>query len=67
MANWERLGKVMNEKKYKILIDNATIANNMDLTTATILIKALFNEYYNDPHMVITIQKEERVSPPFAD
>lgn len=57
----------MNEKKYKILIDNVTIANNMDLTTATILIKALFNEYYNDSHMVITIQKEERVSPPFAD
>lgn len=32
----------------------------MDLTTATILIKALFQEYYNDRTMMVTVKDEYR-------
>lgn len=46
----------MVERKYKVLIDGMVVANNMDINTATILVKALFNEYYNDSTMVISIQ-----------
>ena len=34
------------------------VAGNMDLGTAIILIKALFNEYYNDNTMRVSIEKE---------
>ena len=50
----------MEERKYKVLIGNIVIANNMDLKTATILIKALFEEYYNDCQMVISVKLEDR-------
>ena len=50
----------MEEKRYKVLIDNMVVANNMDLKTATILVKALFDEYYNDYKMVISVKVEDR-------
>lgn len=50
----------MEERRYKVLIDNMVVANNMDLNTATILLKALFNEYYNDYKMVVSIKEENR-------
>jgi hypothetical protein len=49
----------MFEKKYEILIDGTQIASNMQLHDATIFIKALFNEYYNDTDMNITIKQME--------
>lgn len=48
----------MKERRYKVSIDNMVVANNMDLSTATILVKALFNEYYNDHTMRITVEEE---------
>lgn len=42
----------MNEKKYEVLIDDKVVAERMDLTTATVLLKALFEEYYNDSFTV---------------
>ena len=48
----------MEEKRYKVLIDGMVVADNMDLGTAIILIKALFNEYYNDNTMRVSIEKE---------
>lgn len=50
----------MGERRYKVLIDNTVVANNMDLNTATVLVKALFDEYYNDFTMTVSIQKENR-------
>ena len=47
----------MEERRYKVLIDNMVVADNMDLKTATILAKALFEEYYNDYEMVVSIKK----------
>lgn len=51
----------MAERKFKVLIDDVVVANNMDLTTAMILVKALFNEYYNDHTMMVSIKEENRV------
>ena len=51
----------MEERRYKVLIDNMVVANNMDLKTATILVKALFDEYYNDYKMTVSVKSEDRV------
>ena len=52
----------MGEKKYKVLINQEVVAKDMDIKTATILVKALFEEYYNDCNMTISIKEEERVT-----
>lgn len=49
----------MTERKYKVLIDKE-VAENMDIKTATILVRALFEEYYNDYGMTISIREMER-------
>lgn len=46
----------MEEQKYRILIDGVICADDMNIETATILIKALFEKYYND-NFVISIEK----------
>lgn len=51
----------MNERRYLVFIDDEIIARGMDLKTATILITAFFEEYYNDHSMVISIKEEERI------
>ena len=50
----------MEEKRYKVLINNETIAKDMDIRTATVLVRALFEEYYNDYSMVISIKQADR-------
>ena len=45
----------MSEKKYYVTIDNHTIAENMTLEYALILIKAIFETYYSDRSMVVAI------------
>lgn len=51
----------MNKNKYKILINDTVVAENMDMETATILIKALFEKYYNDHAMIVSIKEMDRV------
>lgn len=51
----------MNEYKYKVFINNEVIAERMDIEIATALIKALFEKYYDEHTMTISIKKEERV------
>lgn len=51
----------MEERKYKVLIDDAVVAENMGIRTATILLRALFEEFYNDHNMVISIREDDRV------
>ena len=36
---------------------NNLIASNLSLTNACLLIKAMFNEYYNDLNMSLTIKR----------
>lgn len=50
----------MHEKKYNVLINNEVVAKNMDINTAVILVKALFEEYYNDYTMVVSIKEMDR-------
>ena len=50
----------MAEYKYKVLIDGVVCAENMDIKTATILIRALFEQYYNDHSMTISTKEMER-------
>lgn len=50
----------MAEHKYKVLIDGFVYAENMDIKTAIILVRALFEEYYNDHSMEISIKEMER-------
>ena len=51
---------MMAKYKYKVLIDGVVYAENMDIKTATILIRALFEEYYNDHSMTISIKEMEK-------
>ncbi len=50
----------MYEKKYRVLINNEVVAKDMDIKTATILVKALFEEYYNDYAMTVSVKEEDR-------
>lgn len=52
----------MEEKKYKVLINNQVVAKDMDIRTATVLVRALFEEYYNDYTMAVTIKQEDRAA-----
>lgn len=52
----------MEENRYEVLIDNMIVAENMDLNTAIILVKALFEEYYNDYKMVVSVRKMNKES-----
>lgn len=51
----------MFDKKYTILIDNEIIADNMELNNALILVKALFDHYYEEHSMVISIKEIKRM------
>ena len=53
--------KIMNEHRYKILINDTIVAENMDMEIVTILIKALFENYYNDHSMIVSIKEMDRV------
>ena len=46
----------MGERRYKVLIGNELVADSMDIKTATILVRALFEEYYLDSTMTISIK-----------
>ena len=50
----------MNEKKYEVLIDKEIVASRMDIETSTILVKALFETYYNRYPMEISVREMER-------
>ena len=48
-------------KKYAVLIENEVIASNMDINNALIFIKALFDHYYEEHSIVISIKEMERI------
>ena len=50
----------MEERKYEVLVDGDTVAEGMDINMATILVKALFNEYYNEHSMIVGIKEMDR-------
>lgn len=49
----------MNERKYSVVIDDTTVAQEMNLETALILVKGLFETYYAEPKISICIEVED--------
>lgn len=47
----------MNENKYYVTVNNRSVAENVTLEYALIFTKAIFEHYYNDHDMVISIQR----------
>lgn len=45
---------------YSVKIDDVIIARGMSLGNAVIFVKALFEEWYEEPSMSVTIVKEEK-------
>lgn len=50
----------MNENKYYLKIDNRIIAERVSLEHALIFIKSIFENYYNDHEIVISIAEMRR-------
>lgn len=46
----------MMEIKYNVLIGKRIVAKDMTLENAVIFLKGLFNEYYNDSMLAVTIE-----------
>ena len=53
-------GERMNENKYYLKVDNRTVAECIPLEYALIFIKSIFENYYNDHEIVISIAEMER-------
>ena len=51
----------MSERRYQVLIDKTVVAENMDIEVAATLVKALFEKYYNDYAMTVSVREMPRV------
>ncbi len=49
----------MKEQRFTVYINEEIVARDLDLNTAAVLMKALFQEYYLDRLMVIKIERED--------
>lgn len=47
----------MFERRYKVIVGSEVVATDMDLMTATILIRAILQEYAADPNLSVTIKE----------
>lgn len=45
---------------YSVMIDNIVVAKGMSIEHAVIFVKAIFNEYYNEKTMKVSLIKEPR-------
>lgn len=52
----------MNRILFKVLINGVTIGQDMELEHAMIFVEGLFDHYYNEEDMTISIQRMERVT-----
>lgn len=50
----------MYENRYYVIIDNEVCAERLTLEHALILVKSLFESYYNDHSMTISVREMER-------
>ena len=50
----------MNENKYYLKVDNRIVAECVPLEYALIFIKSIFENYYNDHEIVISITEMEQ-------
>ena len=52
--------KTMNSRFYRIKINNDIMAENMSLQIALVLVKAMYEEFYNEPDLVISIERYDK-------
>ena len=45
---------------YSVMIDNIVVAKGMSIEHAVIFVKAVYNEYYNEKSMKVSLVKEPR-------
>lgn len=50
--------RIMIEDKYRVIMGGHIIAKDMSLEHATILLKGIFEEYYAEPGLEVTIQRQ---------
>lgn len=43
---------------YSVMIDNIVVAKGMSIEHALIFVKAVYNEYYNEKNMKVSLVKE---------
>lgn len=48
----------MEEKMYCVLIEDEIVATGMDSEIAILLVKAIFEEYYNEKDLSVTVRRE---------
>ena len=48
----------MNEYTYAVIVDDEVIAKGMTLSNAIIMVEALFNKWYSETDIVISIKRE---------
>ena len=51
----------MNERRFEVLHENNRLATDMRLEDALLFINAIFDKYYMEHSMVISIKEMERV------
>ena len=45
---------------YSVMIDNIVVAKGMSIEHAVIFVKAVYNEYYNEKNLKVSLVKEPR-------
>lgn len=50
----------MVENRFNVFIDDIIAAENMTLETALVLVQGLFNKYYLEPSIRISVQKVQK-------
>ena len=53
----------MNEQMYLVNVNGKRVAENMNIKDATLFVKALFEEYYCDKKMCISIMRMDWEDP----
>lgn len=49
----------MSEDYYMVIMNGELIAERMSLTYALVLVRALMREYYAEPSIFVTVQREK--------
>lgn len=45
---------------YSVMIDNIVVAKGMSIEHAVLFVRAIYNEYYNEKNMKVSLVKEPR-------
>ena len=45
---------------YSVMIDNVVVSKGMSIEHAVLFVRAIYNEYYNEKNMKVSLVKEPR-------